>query len=46
MDNYKIIVGRFYKAGIYSVENVAVFVQSGRLTPDEYKEITGQDYVI
>lgn len=39
----KKIVKRFYERGIYSKEDVATFVQAGKLTPEEYKEITGEE---
>ena len=38
------IVKRYYDKGIYSKENVAVFVASGKITAEQYKEITGEDY--
>lgn len=39
------IVKRYYDKGIYSAEDVAKFVAAGRITPEEYKEITGKEYV-
>lgn len=38
------IVKRFYDKGIYTSENVAMFVKSGKITPEQYKKITGIDY--
>ncbi len=38
------IVKRYYDNGIYTAENVRRFVLSGRLTAEEYKTITGEDY--
>ena len=38
------IVKRYYDKGIYSAEDVAKFVVAGRITPEEYKEITGEEY--
>ena len=38
------IVKRFYYSGIYTSDNVRMFVMSGKLTAEEYKEITGLDY--
>lgn len=35
------IVKRFYDRNIYNSDDVKKFVQSGKLTADEYKEITG-----
>lgn len=40
------IVKRYYDKGIYSKENVATFVRAGKLTADEYKEITGEKYEV
>lgn len=40
------IVKRYFDLGIYTAENVGVFVKSGKINSDEYKEITGQDYVV
>ena len=37
-------VKRYYDQGIYSKEDVVVFAEKGKLTPEEYKEITGEDY--
>lgn len=37
-------VKRYYDSGIYSKEDVARFVEAGRLTAEEYKLITGDDY--
>ena len=38
------IVKRYYDKGIYSKEDVAVFVKAGKITPEQYREITGEDY--
>ncbi len=38
------IVKRYYDRGIYSKEDVATFVRAGKITPEQYKEITGEDY--
>ena len=38
------IVKRYYDRGIYDKDDVAVFVKAGKLTADEYKEITGEEY--
>lgn len=37
-------VKRFYDMGLYSAENVAVFVEKGKLTPAQFEEITGEKY--
>ena len=39
------IVKRYYDKGIYSKDDVAVFVRAGRLTAEEYEFITGEEYV-
>ncbi|MBQ5615449.1 MAG: XkdX family protein [Peptococcaceae bacterium] len=40
----KTIIQKWYKNGIYSKEDVAVFVQAGELTEADYEEITGEAY--
>ena len=37
-------VKKFYGLGIYHEEEVAAFVKRGKLTSEQYKEITGMDY--
>lgn len=37
-------VKKYYDMGIYNDEQVAVFVEKGKLTAEEYKLITGEDY--
>lgn len=37
-------VKRYYDTGRYSKEDVKKFVVAGKLTKEEYKEITGDDY--
>lgn len=39
------IVERFYNRGIYSKEDVKKFVRAGKITNEEYREITGIEYV-
>ena len=39
------IVKRFFDRKIYTKENVAVFVASGKITAEQYKEITGPAYI-
>lgn len=41
--SYK-VVKRFYDSGRYTNEDVAVFVAAGKITAEEYKEITGEVY--
>lgn len=38
-------IKRYYDMGLYTKEKVAVFVQAKWITPEQYKEITGDDYV-
>lgn len=40
------IVKRFFDKGIYTADDVKQFVKSGKLTPEQYQEITGQDYEV
>lgn len=37
-------VKRYYDKGIYDNNDVAVFVRAGKITKEEYKEITGEGY--
>lgn len=36
------IVKMYYDKGIYTKENVAVFVKAGKITAEQYEEITGE----
>ena len=38
------IVGDYYKLGLYTADQVKVFVTAGWITAAEYKTITGTDY--
>jgi uncharacterized XkdX family phage protein len=38
------VVKRFFDKGIYSKADVAKFVAAGKLTPEEYETITGEQY--
>lgn len=38
------VVKRYYDKGIYSAENVATFVKAGKITAEQYKEITGEGF--
>lgn len=40
------IVKRYYDRGIYDNADVAKFVKAGKITADEYKEITDEDYLV
>ena len=37
-------VKRYYDMGKYTNEQVRIFVNAGRITEEEYKIITGEDY--
>lgn len=37
-------IKRLYDLGLYDNEKVAVFVEKGVLTPEQYEEITGEPY--
>lgn len=38
------VVKRYFDRGIYSKEDVKTFVVAGKLTKEQYKEITGEAY--
>jgi len=42
--NWFQIVKRHFDAGRYTVEDVKVFVRAGKITPEQYEDITGQEY--
>lgn len=37
-------VKTYYDGGFYTKEQVAIFVQKGKITPAQYEEITGDVY--
>lgn len=37
-------VRKFYNLGIYKDEQVAAFVEKGKLTAEQYEKITGEPY--
>mgnify|MGYP002623675772 CR=1 FL=1 len=37
-------IKKYYDRGFYTKEQVANFVKKGKLTAEQYKEITGYDY--
>ena len=41
MDYYDIVT-RYYKAGYYDNEDVKVFVTRGKISTEQYQEITGE----
>lgn len=38
------IVDRYYDKGIYTAADVAGFVRAGKLTPEQYQGITGEEF--
>lgn len=40
------LVKRYYDSGRYTKENVKVFVAAGKITPEQYEEITGDPYSV
>lgn len=36
------VIKKYYDRGIYSKEDVAVFVKAGQTTEEQYKEIVGE----
>jgi uncharacterized XkdX family phage protein len=43
--DYLSIVKRYYDKGYYTKDDVKVFVRAGKITPEQYEEITGEPYV-
>jgi uncharacterized XkdX family phage protein len=43
--DYYTLVKRYYEKGYYTKDDVKVFVQAGKITPQQYEEITGDPYV-
>lgn len=39
------MIKKNYERGLWSKQMVAVAVKKGVITPEQYKEITGDDYV-
>ena len=39
------IIKDYYNKQIYTDANVAVFVKAGKITEEQYEQITGQPYV-
>jgi uncharacterized XkdX family phage protein len=38
-------IKKYYSMGFYNDEDMKVFVASKDITPEQYKEITGKDYI-
>lgn len=43
--DYYSLVKRYYERGYYTKDDVKVFVQAGKITPEQYEEITSESYV-
>ena len=39
------IIDNFFKKKLYTIEDIKQFVQKQKITKEEYKQITGQDYI-
>lgn len=39
-------INRYYTMGKYTVDQVKIFVQTGKITEIEFKSITEQDYIL
>ncbi|OHW62892.1 hypothetical protein EUAN_06760 [Andreesenia angusta] len=39
------IAKRYYDMGLYTVENVKMFVKAGYISIEEFEQITGEKYV-
>lgn len=39
-------IKRYYDNGSYTNEQVKIFVQTGKITEEQYKEITNEDYIV
>ena len=39
------IIKKFYKMGLYTAKDVVWFVKDGSITAEQYKQITGIDYI-
>lgn len=40
------IVKRYFNMGLYDVEDVGGFARVGKITAEEFKTITGQEYEV
>ena len=44
--NWFDMVKKFYNGGFWAKQQVADAIRYGKITPEEYKEITGEDYTV
>ncbi|MED5050672.1 XkdX family protein [Anoxybacillus rupiensis] len=44
--DYFSLVKRYYTAGYYTDNEVKIFVQNGKISEQQYQEITGEPYVM
>lgn len=44
MLDYYAIAKRYYDKGYYDKDDVKIFVQANKITPEQYEEITGEPY--
>lgn len=44
MDWFNIVKG-YYDGGFYTADDCKVFVSKGKITADEYQQITGEAYI-
>ena len=40
------IIKKNYERGLWTKQMVAIAVKKGVITPEQYKEITGEDYTV
>jgi len=38
------LIKKYYRMGLYTKAGVAAYVVRGTLTPEQYQEITGEEY--
>lgn len=46
MDIFNTLIKQYYKAGLYTIDDLPLFIQCGWITADDYKTLTGDDYVV
>lgn len=44
MDIFNTLIKQYYKAGLYTIDDLPLFVQVGYISTDDYKQLTGKDY--